>query len=421
MSSNNKLQLGTEELNIFKEGLNDLLKTSLAILNSLERHDLVDRGDNNTKRTERRRVIETITKRTNLYQNYFGQTTSRDMDEHYKPFYGIYRKYYSPIIQMVGQLCSADDTAVTTQWLNNNKISIIIDITSGVILHLQVIFQLGMELQKTVERKITVKYKDMISKANAEDRSELTEQMMDEKDDSPELAYIDRYLLALITVFLAISQNSTDRRQLKLAASHMMETMPNGGNDSNDGGGGGGGLFGGLGGLGGILTDVLKNIPGGGSLTDGGDVGQVITDTLKAALGPDGPMKDVLRNAGKSHDVGELTKNLSAAINNPELNKVIDSQVGRFKNSNIAHPPKVGDKVPNETNQSSSSSTPSIVLSNKPKIIPTSTNNVKVVNQVPHNEQQNGPTGVVVLNTVTKDHTAPVYEIVELTDDISIG
>jgi len=333
----NDIKLETEELGMFKEGLNDLLKTSLSVLNSLERHDLVEVGNSPSKRAERRKQIETIIKRTNLYLNYFNQTTSRDMDEHYIPMYKIYTEHSQAIGLMVKQLC-ATDSAVDTSWLSKNKITIVIDKDSDVILHVQVIFQLAMELRRVVENKIDVKYEDMIRGAPPEEVDELKEQMYDEKYGTPETSYVDRYLLALISIFLSISQRSAERKGLKIAASNIIQSLPQSSGSSEGG-------F--LGGLGDILSDVMKNLqPGDGGMPDGTNIGEAITGALSSALG-DGPLGEVLAKAGQSTDVGELTKNLSQAINNPELSKMVRDQVDRSNVSNsVAAPPKAGEPVP---------------------------------------------------------------------------
>ena len=348
--SKSKVNLDIEELNIFKSWLKKLVELSVNILNSLDKYDLVEFGNTAEDRKRRKATIDTVIKRTKLYQNYFGQTTSKDMMEHYEPFYEVYINYKSDIMKMVDQLCSKQTVNVDTSWLAENRIFIVIDKDSDIILHIKVVFQLAMELENNVDKIITEKYNLEISKASGIKRTELQEDMEDEKYDTPELSYIDRYLLCLISIFLSVSQDSTERRKLKIAASNIMQGLPN----TNDVSGSS--MFGGLGNL---IGDVFKNMPNNGAdINNGADVGQIITGALQSALG-DGNIGGVLKKACESRDVGEIFNNFSEAIANPELNKAINDQVAKYdKSSSIAPPPKYGDKAPihNSSSKSSSSS-----------------------------------------------------------------
>lgn len=356
--STDEIKMGGEELNMFKEAMGDLIKTSLSVLNSLERHNLIDVGTNDAKRAERRKQIETIIKRTNLYKNYFGQTTMRDMDEHYMPMYKVYMEYRDAINAMAKQLCNPE-SPVDTNWLSKNKITIVIDQHAGVILHVQVIFQLSMELRRTVESNIDGKYKDMIANAHSEDVEDLKDQMYEEKYGAPETSYVDRYLLSIISVILAICQESEVRKVLKMAASNIMHSLP----QSKSGGGG---FLGGLGGLGDIIGSVMKNLQGGegGGPPDGANIGEAITGALSSAF-HDGQLGDVLTKASQSSDAGELTKHLSDAFNNPALSNLVNGQVARANMAgSVAPPPRAGDMPSNTADSASTMASSSYMATN---------------------------------------------------------
>jgi hypothetical protein len=161
-------------------------------------------------------------------------------------------------------------------------------------------------------------------------------------------------------------------------------------------------------------------------MTDGVDIAPAITGALEAALGEGGSMREVLTKVSSSRDVGELTKHLSNAIHDPQLNQVIDSQVERFKaTSEIPKPPQSGDPVPSAANlsmpssssaASSSSSSSSHPAASKHSCSSASAQPVAVIPtsqpEVTISDHYSGPSGIVPSSIMTG------HKAVAVTDDV---
>jgi hypothetical protein len=345
-SSNPKVEnLDAEDLEVFKRGLETLLKTSIDILGSMDEmynrklkefeNASLSKREEYEMITKRLQNVETMTERTRLYQNDFAATVNKDMDEHYNLFRTMYQSNKPGVISMAKSCRTKGKKDVSWITTNSKHINVIIDKDAQIVIHLGHIYGLGLELHNKVDRAISFKYQKLID--DGEDEDDAKDDMTDEKEHSHELSYANRLTLAILTIFMSITDVRFERRILKSAVSHLQNLIPE---DSD----GGGGLFDNLGDmLGGFFNNMGGDSSEGGGGGGGGAIDSIASG-LKTALGGESEsIKNAIDRASKSTNLAELGQNISSAFNDPDVTGAVKEQVTRFTQGSQVKPPPTAD------------------------------------------------------------------------------
>lgn len=339
LSKKEHAQLDAEDLEVFKSGLEDLLKISINILTTMEEREMVNE--------KLRGQIETMLERVRLYQNDFVTTVNKDMDEHYVLFQAIYETHKTGILQMAHSFRSKGEKNLKWIAANGKPITVVIDREAQIVIHLDQIYKQGLKLQTMVTRSIQSKYQKLVK--DGEDEDDAMEDMRDELEHNQEIAYANRLTLAMLTVFQSITEVKAERRILKSATSHLRNQIPS---ES------GGGMFGNIGD---VLGGFLQNM--GGESGEGGAM-DTITNGLKSALGGNNEsVKSAIDRASKSKNLAELGQNISAAFEDPAVGSVVKEQVSRFtQGSQIQPPPGSSGEIPAAASTVPASTVPASVV-----------------------------------------------------------